>query len=533
MDSANTALFKGILRGVEKENLRVTRDNTLALTPHPQMLGSALTHPHITTDFSEALVEFITSPSHRIDTLLNQLDHLHRFTHTHLDQERLWPHSMPCLLPPDSAIPLAHYGTTNRGLMKTVYREGLGQRYGRTMQTVAGLHFNFSLPTSFWAFLHHQQGSIDDLDTFTHKGYFNLIRNFRRYYWLLIYLFGASPALSQNFVAQRPHQLQRFESSQDTLYLPYATSLRMGDLGYQSQAQEQLYVCYNGLNSYVKTLGKAIATPYAPYEAIGLQSAQGKYLQLNTSLLQIENEFYSAIRPKRTAQKGETALTALCLRGVEYIEVRCLDLDPYSPLGITPSQIRFLDTLLVACALMPSPLCDATEFANIQYNQKMVVTQGRKPGAQLKDRSGSPVALKDWALNIMEDFKTIAELMDHCMGGWDYLESWQEQKAKIENPELTPSARILAELHNTGKEFIDWTSQLSSQHQAYFAQHSLTTTHFKRWQDMADESLALQKEEEIQPQIAFSDYLKAYYLQYKSCCGEMPSTICTGHTQPM
>jgi glutamate--cysteine ligase len=518
-DPENAPLLTGILRGVEKESLRATLSGELALTGHPPGLGSALTHPQITTDFSESLLEFITPPSHRIGTLMEQLKTLHQYTYHHIGDELLWGHSMPCRVGSSDEVPVARYGSTNRGTMKTVYRIGLGHRYGRVMQTVAGVHFNFSLPGSFWAFMHQQQGSVEELDAFTARRYFDLIRNFRRHYWLLIYLFGASPALCASFVADRPHNLQAFDGDPDTLHLPFATSLRMGDLGYQSKAQEQLYVCYNSLESYVRTLGRAIATPYEPYERIGTRNSSGEFRQLNTSLLQIENEFYSSIRPKRTAQKGETALTALCRRGVEYIEVRCLDIDPFSATGISAAQLRFLDTFLLFCALHPSPLCDQAEFRRILQNQKSVVTEGRRPDLCLVTPDGESLALRTWAEELLGALYPLAELLDRAHGGnTHYREAWVQQQEKVLHPELTPSARVLREMREQKLSFHQWAQTRSAEHKSTLLSQPLSARMERHYNDMAEESVALQAEEERQIQLPFADYLNAYYEQYQICC---------------
>jgi glutamate--cysteine ligase len=518
-DRENSPLLSGILRGVERESLRVTPDGYMAMTDHPRALGSALTHPQITTDFSESLLEFITPPSHRVPALFDQLAALHRFTYQHIGDEMLWSHSMPCLLAKGDEIPVARYGTTNRGQMKTIYRVGLGHRYGRVMQTVAGVHYNFSLPGSFWAFMHQHEGSVEELDQYTTRRYFDLIRNFRRHYWLLIYLFGASPALCRSFVEGRSHNLQPFGTDERTLHLPYATSLRMGDLGYQSKAQENLYVCYNSLTSYVKTLGSAIATSYEPYERIGIQDAQGNFQQLNTGLLQIENEFYSAIRPKRTAQKGETALTALCRRGVEYIEVRCLDIDPFSPTGVNVEQVRFLDMFLIYCALQESPPCDAAEFAHILSNQKTVVTEGRRPGVNLCTRTGERLPLQTWSEELLAALQPIAELLDQAHGGCDYRDAWQLQLNRIADSQQTPSARVLKELRTSGLSFHQWAKYQAQAHKEHFIAQPLSPRLEKRYADMAEESLAIQEEEEKHPQEAFADYLRDYYAQYRECRG--------------
>lgn len=524
-DKENAPLLTGILRGVEKESLRVTSAGCIAATDHPKELGSALTHPQITTDFSEALLEFITPPSHRLTTLLDQLTSLHKFTYQHIGDELLWSHSMPCAMANGDEIPVARYGTTNRGKMKTVYRVGLGHRYGRVMQTVAGVHYNFSLPGSFWAFMHQHEGSVEELDQYTTRRYFDLIRNFRRHYWLLIYLFGSSPAICRSFVNGRPHNLLPFGEDEHTLHLPFATSLRMGDLGYQSKAQEQLYVCYNSLDSYVKTLGKAIATPYEPYTHIGVQDSNGNFQQLNTGLLQIENEFYSAIRPKRTAQKSETALTALCRRGVEYIEVRCLDIDPFSATGINADEIRFLDIFLLFCALANSPYCGKDEFQRILTNQKTVVIDGRRPGVCLVTPDGHSKTLQAWGAEVLNTLQPLADLLDQAHGAGElYRNALNVQMAKIDDSSLTPSARVLTELREQGLTFHQWAKQRAQAHKEELLAHPLSARMEKRYSDMAEESLALQEEEEKQPQTPFAEYLQAYYQQYRMCCSPSENT---------
>ncbi|MFM7786323.1 MAG: glutamate--cysteine ligase, partial [Gammaproteobacteria bacterium] len=329
--SAAPGLAAGIRRGIEKESLRVDAQGRLAQSPHPLSLGSPLTHPSITTDFSEALLELITAPHPDAAGVLGELSDIHRFVYRHIDGELLWASSMPCVIGRDDEIPVARYGSSNVARMKTVYRVGLGHRYGRVMQTIAGIHYNFSLDDAFWERLRALHGASESLQDFKTAQYFALIRNFHRFSWLLIYLFGASPALCRSFVAGRAHGLD--ELAPCTLHAPWATSLRMGDLGYQSDAQQSIDVPYNGLGDYVDALIRAIREPHPAYVAIGTRR-DGEWLQLSTSLLQIENEFYSTIRPKRVTRSGESPRHALAERGVEYIEVRCIDIDPFEPVGI-------------------------------------------------------------------------------------------------------------------------------------------------------------------------------------------------------
>ena len=516
--SENTPLLAGILRGIEKESLRVKAGGQLAQSSHPSGLGAALTHPQITTDFSEALLEFITPPSHNLSQLLSQLTTIHQFTARELSDEMLWASSMPCAVD-DPSIPVAQYGSGHRGRMKTVYRVGLGHRYGRTMQTVAGVHYNFSLPRAFWAYWQQHCQAGGELQDFIDAQYFGMIRNFRRHYWLLLYLFGASPAMCQSFVTGRAHNLEAMPGKEHTLYLPYATSLRMGDMGYQSNAQEALFVCYNTRSTYVNTLGEAIFKPYPEYVALGEFDPRGVRKQLNTSLLQIENEFYSPIRPKRTAQSGETALTALCRKGVEYIEVRCLDLDPFSPLGVSESQIRFLDIFLLYCVLKDSPLCDQAEFARIQDNHSRVVNTGRDPNLLLNLPTGDEVPLNAWGRGLLEAMEPVASLLDANTGVSLYAEALAEQAAKMDNVALTPSARVLSELEANNQEFAQWGQRQSLAFKEALLEQPLEPEQLARMQALAAQSLEDQLAEEAATTGTFEDYLKQYYRQYQQCCG--------------
>jgi glutamate--cysteine ligase len=338
LGALSPATLQGMRRGIEKESLRAQANGALALTPHPAALGSALTNPHITTDFSESQVELITGVHASVESCLDELTQAHQFTYHVLKEagdEMLWVSSMPCGLPTDETIPIGRYGSSNIGRSKSVYRAGLSHRYGRRMQTISGIHYNWSMP---------------DVSS---EAYFALIRNFRRHAFLLLYLFGASPAVCSSFVAGRPHELQSLNDH--TMYMPYATSLRMGRLGYQSDAQASIAVSFNSLDGYAASLQDALTRPYPAYETIGVRNPGGDYNQLSTGLLQIENEFYGTIRPKRVIQPGERPLHALRERGVEYIEVRLMDLDPFIPVGITMQTMRFLDVFLLHCLLADSP----------------------------------------------------------------------------------------------------------------------------------------------------------------------------------
>ena len=424
--SVSNGTLSGMRRGIEKESLRVAPTGALAATPHPAALGSALTHPQITTDFSESQLELVTGAHTSAQAALDELTQVHQFAYRAIGDEMLWVASMPCRLPGDDAIPLGQYGTSNVGTAKTVYRAGLGHRYGRRMQTISGIHYNWSMPGV------------------TTAQYFDLIRNFRRHSFLLLTLFGASPAVCSCFVDGHPHTLQTLSGT--TLYLPHATSLRMGSLGYQSDAQSTLAVSYNSLERYGASLQEALTLPYPAYATIGVRDPAGGYRQLADSLLQIENEFYGTIRPKRVIQPGERPLHALRERGVEYVEVRCMDLDPFIPVGITEPTMRFLDVFLLHCLLTDSPPDSPTEIAALARNQDRVAMRGREPGLRL-ERGEREVTLVEWGVEVLDACAPIAAALDAAHGGDAHAEALRAAHAGLANMDSLPSARVLAAMN--------------------------------------------------------------------------------------
>ena len=494
-------------RGIEKESLRVTPQGSIALSPHPAALGSALTNPYITTDFSEALLEFITPPNESIDDCLGFLDALHRFTFQNLvDDELLWVFSMPCPTGDLDDIPLAQYGSSNTGRLKTLYRRGLSNRYSSLMQTIAGIHYNFSMPDEFWPAFQQQCGHSGSLKEFRTSKYLHLIRNFHRYSWLLIYLFGASPVTCKCFASDREHNLQEYDEG--TLYLPNATCLRMGNLGYSSDAQKSLFVCYNELDTYVDCLNEALQTPYEPYEKIGAK-ANGEHLQINTNLLQLENEFYSSVRPKRTTQPGERPLTALMREGIEYVEVRALDLNPFLPLGLDAEQIRFMDAFLLYCLFQESPTCNEQEQSEISRNTEAVVEHGRDPSLKLSNQ-GEAIKLTDWASTLLEDIKYSAGLMDGVQNGSAHYASVNAQLEKVKNPGLTPSGKILTAMEKENKSFYKLAMMLSEQHRRFFTNTPIDSKNLALLQAASSVSLARQKEIEDADKMDFGSFLSEW-----------------------
>ena len=483
----------GMRRGIEKESLRSKPDGGLALTPHPAALGSALTHSRITTDFSESQVELITGVHADVEACLEELTQIHQFTYRSLrdaGDEMLWVSSMPCGLPTDETIPLGRYGSSNVGRAKSVYRMGLGHRYGRRMQTISGIHYNWSLPGV------------------TSEQYFSLIRNFRRHGFLLLTLFGASPAVCSTFVAGRQHELQNL--TEHTMYMPHGTSLRMGRLGYQSDAQSSLAVSYNTLEGYGASLQDALTRPYPAYEAVGIQNPGGDYNQLATTLLQIENEFYGTIRPKRVIYQGERPLHALRERGVEYVEVRLMDLDPFVPVGITAATMRFLDVFLLHCLLTDSPPDTPAEIAALARNQHRTAASGRQPGLML-ERDGAEVGLTDWGLELIEQCVPIAAALDAAQGGTRYADAVTTARMSLQQPDTLPSARVLAAMkQDYENSFVKFVRAQSAKTQQTLLALPFTAQQQAAFDEMTLKSTAEQRQIELADTMPFEIYRKEY-----------------------
>jgi len=503
-------VLSNLRRGIEKEGLRVRIDGTLADTPHPAGLGSALTHPHITTDFSESQLELITGVHADVDACLAELTEIHRVVYRHLGEELLWCTSMPCKLPDEDQIPLGQYGTANVGRLKTVYRQGLAHRYGRRMQTISGIHYNFSLPEAAWPMLQEADGDRSPADGYQDRGYFALIRNFRRHSWLLLLLLGASPAVCGTFLAGRVHRLTPWETG--TYIAPYGTSLRMGGLGYQSDAQASLAVSFNCLKSYAVSLNRALTETYPPYAAIGVNDG-ANYRQLSTSLLQIENEFYGTIRPKQRIRRGERPLRALGERGVEYVEVRLVDVNPFHPVGISADEMRLLDIFLLHCLLSGSPDDSPQEIAADSLNQHLVAERGRDPDLRL-DRGGMPIAPAEWGAGMLGDCEPIAAALDAACGDGAHGRVLAAARAALEDPDSLPSARVLhAAEHSFGKSFPGFALAQSLRHRRALLDLPLAADVAARYARMAEESLVAQREIEAADTIPFETYRQQYLAQ--------------------
>lgn len=498
-------------RGIEREALRVTPTGHLATTPHPDFLGSKLAHPKVTTDFSEAQLELITPVHLSPAAAVTDLTNIHRYIYSGLEEELLWSASMPCMLTDDESIPLAYYGESNLGRLKTTYRSGLGYRYGRGMQTICAVHYNFSLSDRFWDWLQQFEKSSESPKIFRSRRYFDLMRNFRRFSFLLTYLFGASPAVCNSFLKNKQHSLDSFDEA--TAYLANATSLRSGNLGYQSDTQAQnMNICYNSLEEYVTTLATAISTEYDAYKEIGIH-VDGEYRQVNANILQSEAEFYSSIRAKSVPPPGENFLAYLSNEGVQYIEVRLLDVNPYLPLGIDESEIKFLDAFLLYCLITDSPQHDDQRCAEVRDNNLAIVYGGRGADLMLMDKAQAR-DFKSWGKEILEGVQEFGLLLDSLEGDDSYSRSVETQTARLNDPDMTPSGNILKDMAREQIPFFRFAMNRSLEHREYFKSMPLTQDEEKSFRITAEKSKDRQLTIERADDISFDDYLAQVSASY-------------------
>ena len=499
-------LKQGLRRGIERETLRVTPKGYLAETPHPQALGAPLTHSLITTDFGEAQPEMITRVHGNPKDCLAELRSIHSYVTRNIGEELLWPASMPCVLFDRDRIQVAEFGSTNEAKLKTVYRKGLANRYGPLMQIISGLHYNVSIANEIWEGLAQIEGTRNDQE-FRNRRYLDLIRNFNRHSWLLIFLFGASPSLCESFV--RFGNADYLEVWDDgTRYMPYATSLRMGPLGYQSSAQKSLYFSFNSIATYASQLSEAMRKPHPDFERLGLKSPSGEYLQLNTSVLQFEAEYYGTVRPKRTAKKGERPLTALLQRGIEYIELRCIDLNPFEVLGISLESMEFMDLFVLHCLVSESPRDSKEEIEEIHENQYRTVHRGREPDLTLL-RMGTEIELREWALELLAEIKALASALDfYCGGGVEKTVDMHRQQ--ILDPDLLPSARVLRTMKKEGVTFFRFAMNLAEAYREELLRESMDPSIVSKLDRMTDSSLQEWQRLETSPRPSFAEYLREF-----------------------
>ncbi len=434
--------------GLEKECLRVDADGTLALTAHPEAFGSPLLHPFISTDFSESQLELISPVFPKEDLLLQFMNLLHRYLYRHIGDERLWPFSSPCALPSEEHIPIAQYGNSSLAKEKELYRLGLAYRYGRKMQALSGVHYNFSFSRELLSrlFPDHDHSSA----------YLHIVRNYLRYGWIVTYLFGSTPVVDSSYFDKKPKDLRTL--APETIGGEFATSLRMSHYGYYSKLQNQIRIGFNTFDNYISDLESAVSTPAKQWKSIGER-------QINDHIIQIEAEHYSRIRPKPPVNRSLRPIEGLKRDGIVYLEVRGMDLNPHAIEGTNTAELYFLHTFLLYCSLLASPPLTRKNEKQLTDNQDLVALFGRAPNLKLsfEDKTKS---LKIWSAQILEQMMQIAQCLDNASGTKRYSGSIEKQLKKIENPDLTPSSQLLSSLADSRASFNEYALELANRQRA-------------------------------------------------------------------
>ena len=490
--------------GIEKESLRVSQ-STISRKQHQESMGSPLCHRYITTDFSEAQLELITPPLIDKQTGLNFLENIHHFVSHKIEDEIIWPFSMPPFIQSDTEIPIASYGSSNLALFKTAYRNGLSHRYGRTMQAISGIHFNYSLPEQIWkSSLFRQEKAVSK--KLRANIYFRTLRNLHRMNWLILYLFGASPIATKNFLGNKHRGFQKLDNH--AYYLPYATSLRMSDLGYQNVHQSKLAISLNSLQEYTFNLKLATETKCEDYQKI-FQETKEDYPQINSNILQIEDEYYAIARPKSSSDSTQRLTTKLDDTGVDYIELRSLDINPFQKIGIDLDTVHFLEVFFIYCTLNPSPPIKNGEIEEIKQNDLLVATRGREPGLNLSNK-GIKISLKNWANQILDEMMPIAESLDYKTNTFTGIIA--KTRAHIMDPDQTLSGMLLNKALSEKMSFHELGRTIGEDYKKHY--FSMETSKNSEWSLLEQESAdSIKKQVELEQanEHSFEGFVKEYF----------------------
>ncbi|MFK7993710.1 MAG: glutamate--cysteine ligase [Granulosicoccus sp.] len=523
-------LFAGRKIGLEKECLRVSASGGISQRDHPESLGRALTHPFITTDFSEALLEMVTPPCNSASEAMDFMTAIHQFIVNRLPAgEHIWNTSMPCILRGGQSVRIGEYGTSHSGQMKHAYRRGLGLRYGRRMQAIAGVHFNFSMPDSAWSIRQQlitqnpnmsgyeslwQQLASEDQQAMRTQGYFQMMQNLLRVGWIVPYLFGASPAICASFLEEgEGDEFEVWNGS--TRYAPYGTSLRMGKIGYRYREDQpiDLSVRHTSIDAYIDDVIGHVSTEHPAYKALGLFDEAGEMQQLSTSRLQIENEFYSTVRPKQIPRPGELPIHALRERGIRYLELRSVDVSLAQPNGLELEQVAMLEMLMMFAWLAPPTKLESAELQACTRNVQTVAHRGREPGLELEGPDGL-IEMRLWGEQILQTLLPIAQWLDLNREEPLYVPALNQQLDKFIDPQLTPSAIMLEGLKKTGS-FFEYAQSLSRQHHVDLQQLPVNKPVHDILAEKVTESFAKQAEMEAESDSDFNEFLDNYLNQIK------------------
>jgi glutamate--cysteine ligase len=504
MDKKLARLLQQNEHAIEREYLRVDGKARLSQRPHPKELGSALANPYISTDFAESQLELVAPISKSERGALDCLKDIHIFVAKHLGKEYMWTSSMPCKLPKAKDIPIGQYGSSREGVKKRLYRIGLSHRYGSKMQTISGIHYNFSFSQKLWKYLYKQSKSKKEYQQFIDDGYFATMRNIRRNKHLVTYLFGSTPAIDKSFLNNgKPEFLSEWDHN--TYYGEYATSLRTSKIGYNSKMQRAyMDISYNNAEEYARDIQLGTSTQRGEYAKIGIHK-NGEQIQINDSILQIENEYYPCVRPKQIAAYDEAPSEVIKEKGVKYIEYRALDICPFCDVGISEEQLRFMNIFITYCMLKRSPRMEAKDRLIARECQELVALYGRDPELKITDGK-KKMKFTTWALDFLRDLRKIAKMLDEGRSDRPYTQVLELQFIKIKNPHITPSGSVLKLMEKSGKGFADFTFEQTKRVTSKIRKEKVRAVCKKKLEKAVVESLHKQEILEINTEMSAEGY---------------------------
>ena len=410
--------------GIEWESLRARGDGELALTPHPELFGDKLKNPLVTTDFSESQIEIITPTFNTIDETFDTFSLIADLVNASLPyDEYLWFQSIPCILPYGDQIPIAQY--SGEGKSSQRYREDLAKKYGLKKQMISGIHFNFSFSDEFLKKIYELEESPLTFKEFKNNVYLKIARNYLRYCWLIIYLTGCSIG-SHNTFSKDCIRLMDAEDDYGSFYSTKGPSFRNSSCGYKNL--KVLLPSYESVDAFVNDINSFI-------ENGDLSEAKELYTQIR-------------LKPKNP----QDLLNSLKNDGIEYIEVRTLDVNPFYQCGLIKQDMKFLHLFLIYMFIK-----DETDYADWQreakINEENTAEKAYVDSMRLL-RDGKEVTLKSWASEIINEMYGMCEVM-----GVDEFNILNLMLNRISNPDLTYGKRLLLLIKEKG--FINTHIELS------------------------------------------------------------------------
>ncbi len=409
----NSELLQGSV-GIEREGLRVNRDGILSLKNHPKVFGDKMLNPYITTDFSESQIELITPVFSTCEEIYNFLNNLYDIVALEIRDEYIWPQSMPCIIMDDKVIPIATFNKSPEGEKSRKYRENLIKKYGGKKQLISGVHYNFSFNEDMIKKLHDNTNTELNYRRFKDNIYLKVTRNYLRYRWLLLYLLGGTGIVHESYTGECVKTLQ--EISQGAFSNDGAMSYRNSECGYKNKVE--LFPNYTSVNNYVKSINGFI----------------------KNDLIESHKELYSSIRLK--AKDNNNLFNSLLDEGINYLEYRSIDINPFDKCGISLDDLHFLEIFNLFLLISEEESYDNWQ-EEAYDNQKIIARYGQN-NVELK-KNGEVIYKEKWALDILNQ---IQEINKELSLGKDSLIDTMIDKVK--DNRLTYTYRIINKVKEEG-----------------------------------------------------------------------------------